>query len=300
MLRPLAALSLAAAVAAAPAGGPLAPGQPKPASHHHHVHLIHHDDLPAAHLPAAAWARAEPFPLNATRLLEGSVYSEAQRLNSQYLELLDLGRLLHQFRAFAGLPTAGARPYGGWESPSYQWGLLNGHFTGHLLSALAFDAAGTGSKLTAAKSDTLIAGLAKCQAATAEARPELAGWLSAYGIDQMDRLDAHNKTRVWAPYYTLHKIMAGLLDQYEQRGSSQAMDVLRQMAAYLHKRISALKAAKGEAWWVYSLDTEFGGMNELGYNLYAHTGDAQHRELGEWFYKAKFMDPLACVVRGSG
>ena len=51
---------------------------------------------------------------------------------------------------------------------SEQWGLLNGHFTGHLLSALAFDAAGTGSKVTAAKSDTLITELAKCQAAYAK------------------------------------------------------------------------------------------------------------------------------------
>ena len=48
----------------------------------------------------------------------------------------------------------------------------------------------------------------------------------------------------------------------EQRGSAQAMDVLKQMAAYLHKRIAALKQAKGEAWWVWTLDTEFGGMNE--------------------------------------
>lgn len=105
---------------AAPAGGPLAPGQPKPASHHHAAHLIHHEDLPTAHLPVASWERAEPFPLNATRLLEGSVYIEAQQLNSQYLALLDLDRLLHQFRFFAGLSTGGTRPYGGWESPVYQ------------------------------------------------------------------------------------------------------------------------------------------------------------------------------------
>ena len=119
--RALVALSLAAAAAAAPAGGPLAPGQSPPASHHHAAHLIHHDDLPTAHLPAAEWARAEPFALNQTRLLAGSVYSEAQQLNSEYLGVLDLDRLLYQFRFFAGLPQpSGARPYGGWESPTYQ------------------------------------------------------------------------------------------------------------------------------------------------------------------------------------
>ncbi len=69
-------------------------------------------------------------------------------------------------------------------------------------------------------------------------------------------------THVWAPYYTLHKIMAGLLDQYEQRGSSQAMDVLLKMASYLHRRIAALREKQGAAWWAQCLQVEFGGMNE--------------------------------------
>ena len=56
--------------------------------------------------------------------------------------------------------------------------------------------------------------------------------------------------------------MAGLLDQYEQRGSSTAMDVLLKMASYLHKRIAELCDAKGAAWWAECLKVEFGGMNE--------------------------------------
>ena len=34
-------------------------------------------------------------------------------------------------------------------------------------------------------------------------------------------------------------------------------------------------------------------MNEVGYNLYAITGDDDHRQLGDYFYKAAFMDPIA-------
>jgi len=30
---------------------------------------------------------------------------------------------------------------------------------------------------------------------------------------------------VWAPYYTLHKIMAGLLDMHLLAGNAQALDV---------------------------------------------------------------------------
>ena len=76
----------------------------------------------------------------------------------------------------------------------------------------------------------LVAELARCQVAVASATPELAGWVSAYGIDQLDRLDAHNKTQVWAPYYTLHKIMAGLLDQHSHAGNGAALGVLTGLA----------------------------------------------------------------------
>ena len=53
---------------------------------------------------------------------------------------LEPDRLLYQFNQVAGLPTT-AEPYGGWESPTYVNGLINGHFTGHLLSATAFSIA---------------------------------------------------------------------------------------------------------------------------------------------------------------
>jgi DUF1680 family protein len=133
--------------------------------------------------------------------LAGSVYSDAQQLNSDYLNLLDIDRLLFQFRTMAGLPTTNAtgaavKPYGGWESPTYVHGLINGHFTGHLLSALAFDAAGTGSVSTAAKGDALVAELAKCQEHIAATQPENAGWLSAYKLDHLERLEDHNTTEV--------------------------------------------------------------------------------------------------------
>ena len=144
-----------------------------------------------------------------------------------------------------------AHAYGGWESPDYQWGLLNGHFTGHLLSALAF-AGASGDDPLRAKGTWLVEKLAACQDAIAQKQPQLAGWLSAYGIDQLERLEAHNLTHVWAPYYTLHEIMAGLLDQHVQVGNAQALAVLAELADFLSARIGALIAREGEAWWTPS------------------------------------------------
>ena len=63
----------------------------------------------------------------------------------------------------------------------------------------------------------------------------------------------------WAPYYTLHKIMAGLLDFHIQTGSALALKVCDRLGDYLHGRITALIASKGEAWWQRCLDTEYGG-----------------------------------------
>lgn len=51
--------------------------------------------------------------------------------------------------------------------------------------------------------------------------------------------------KVWAPYYTLHKIMAGLFDLNQHLGNTQAMAVLKKMATFISKRIEALVRAKG-------------------------------------------------------
>ena len=48
-------------------------------------------------------------------------------------------------------------------------------------------------------------------------------------------------TQIWAPYYTLHKILAGLLDSYEVAGNKKALEI-----AQGHGRVGA-RAARGAA-----------------------------------------------------
>src|SRR5581483_4477259 len=120
-------------------------------------------------------------------------------------------RLLHNFRVNAGLPST-AEPLGGWEKPDCE---LRGHFVGHFLSACALMYASTGDEALKKKADYMVAELAKCQDAM-PGRGYHPGFLSAYPESFFDRLDAGQK--VWAPYYTLHKIMAGLYDNYEHCG----------------------------------------------------------------------------------
>lgn len=98
---------------------------------------------------------------------------------------------------------------GGWEAPDCE---LRGHYVGHYLSACALVSASTGDTTIRDKANVLVGMLAACQ--------QKDGYLGAYPATFYDRLRAHEK--VWAPFYTYHKIAAGLLDMYEQCNNKQA------------------------------------------------------------------------------
>jgi DUF1680 family protein len=94
---------------------------------------------------------------------------------------------------------------------------------------------------------------------------------------------------VWAPFYTLHKIMAGLLDMHTCCGSEQALDVLKGMAVWTSGWVTPL----GEAHMARVLEREYGGMNEVLYNLYAATGDEERLHLAHRFDHERIFAPLA-------
>jgi DUF1680 family protein len=237
--------------------------------------------------PASAAARpdigvsAYAFPLTAVRVLAGPFLANAARTQS-YLQFLDINRLLHTFRLNVGLPSS-ATPCGGWESPSTE---LRGHSTGHLLSALALAYASTGDTAYRSKGDQIVTVLAQCQARAGTAGFNT-GYLSAFPESFIDRVEA--RQTVWAPYYTLHKIMAGLLDMHLLGGNAQALTVLTGMAAWVKARNDRLTLTQRQN----MLDTEFGGMNEVLTDLYQLTGDPAHLAAAQHFDHAEIFDPLA-------
>src|SRR5262249_49330023 len=143
------------------------------------------------------------------RLLPGP-FQDAAEWNRAYMARLDIPRLAYNFRQNAGLPAgAVSNPFGGWEAPANgQRGTeLRGHFTGRFLSASAQLYASTGDKAAKAKGDELVDELAKCQAKLG------GGYLSAFPTELFDRLEKFPAPpQPWAPFYTIHKIMAGLFD----------------------------------------------------------------------------------------
>jgi len=223
---------------------------------------------------------ARSFALTDVRLLDGP-FREAMLRDQQFLLSLELDRLLHTFRLNAGLPSS-ATPLGGWEAPDVE---LRGHSLGHFLTASALMHAATGDARFKARADAVVAELAKVQQALATRAN--AGYLSAFPEEFFDRLE--KRQRVWAPYYTLHKIMAGLLDVHERCGNAQALDVLVKMAGWVKLRMDRLSEEQRQA----ALETEFGGMNEVLANLYAVTGNPEHLRLARYFDHRAVFDPLA-------
>jgi DUF1680 family protein len=225
----------------------------------------------------------EPFPMTQVRLLPNSVFASAQEWNRSYMGRLDADRMLYTFRANAGLPTGSARPLGGWEQPEngQRASELRGHFGGHFLSASALLYASTGDTAAKSKGDYMVAEMAKCQ-------EKLGGkYLSAFPTTWWDRLEKNE--RVWAPFYTIHKIMAGMWDMYHVAGNKQALQVLEGMAAWADE----WTAPKTDEHMQQILMIEFGGIAETLYHLAAETRDPRWGRVGDRFQKRSFINPLA-------
>jgi len=226
--------------------------------------------------PAVSLA-VHPFPLHQIKILEGPFLEMIER-DRKYLYELEADRLLHNFRLNAGLPSE-AEPLGGWEDPKVE---LRGHFVGHYLTACALMIALTGDENLKKKADYIVTELARCQEALGRN-----GYLSAFPEEFIDRLIA--RQRVWAPWYTLHKIMAGLLDMYRYTGNRQALRILEKMASWAKSRLDKLSPEQIQA----MLETEFGGMNEVLTNLYVATGNPDYLALARKFDHQAFFEPLA-------
>lgn len=221
--------------------------------------------------------KVRPFPMKQVRLGDGpcKVAMEADR---QYLHSLPPDRLLHTFRINAGLPSS-AQPFGAWEAPDCE---LRGHYAGgHYLSACALMYASAGDEDLKKNASTVVSELGKCQDALKS------GYLSAFPMEFFDRL--RERQRVWAPFYTIHKIMAGLLDMYVYCGNEQALDMVQKMAGWTAGYTGSLSYEHMQR----VLGTEYGGMGEVLSNLYAVTGKDYYLEVAQRFDKKQFFDPLA-------
>lgn len=114
------------------------------------------------------------------------------------------------------------------------------------------------------------------------------GFISAYPPDQFIMLEngakyGGQKTQIWAPYYTLHKILAGLLDVYEVNGNRKALEIASGMSDWVHARLSKLPTPTRIKMWNTYIAGEFGGMNEAMAHLYRITRKPEHLQTAQLF-----------------
>jgi len=236
--------------------------------------------LSAADVPPAVHYVSH-FDLTQVRLLDGP-FLRAQDADRKLLLSIDPERLLLMFRVTAGLESW-AQPLTGWESPGSE---LRGHTLGHYLSACALMYASTGDPAFKARTDHIVAALAQCQA-NLPAQGYHPGYLSAFPESFFDRVETQKP--VWAPWYTMHKIMAGLFDTYVHTGNPQALEVLSRLAGWVKLRVDRLTPEQMQG----SLKNEQGGMTEVLANLYGVTGNPDDLRLAQAFNHHAVIDPLA-------
>lgn len=244
--------------------------------------VLRADDHLAVQQPAAPVAR--PFAPKDVRLLDGP-FKKAMEINGKYILSIDPDRLLHTFRLTAGLASV-AKPLDGWENPNCG---LRGHFTGHYLSACARMYECTGDPRYRDNAEKVIGGMAECQKAIGT------GYLSAFPASAFDILES-KYWGVWAPYYTIHKIMAGLLDCHDAFGDKQAIAIAESMSDYFSKRMSRLSKEQIDSVLRTNRrapQNEFGGMSDVLHRLYSITGRKSDLLLADLFDRPWIVDRMA-------
>jgi DUF1680 family protein len=230
--------------------------------------------------------KATAFNLRDVKLLEGSLFKNAMDKDAAYLLMIDPNRLLHRFYKNAGLPTKGDI-YGGWESDG-----LSGHTLGHYLSACSMFAVTSNNPEFKKRSDYIVDELERCQMA------RKTGYVGAIpnedtlfnrvsrGIIRSGGFDLNGG---WSPWYTVHKVMAGLVDAYLYCDNQKALQVVIKMADWTNLIVKNLT----EEQRLKMLNCEYGGMNDVLVNIYAITGNKKYLDLSRKFNDEFVMGQLA-------
>lgn len=227
-----------------------------------------------------------PFQLEDIKLLDGP-FKHATELNIQSLLNYEPDRFLAKFRSEAGLVSK-AKPYGGWEAMT-----IAGHSLGHYLSACALMYQSTGDQRFLDRVNYIVAELDTCQQADGN------GYIGAFPNgkrileDEVAkgniRAQGFDLNGIWVPFYTEHKVMAGLFEAYDLCGNQKALEINKRFADWLFSIVSGLNEEQIQK----MLHCEHGGINESLAELYAKTGYEKYLEMSRIFHHKAILDPLS-------
>lgn len=196
-------------------------------------------------------------------------------LEVKYLKSLDADRLMKGFCDIAGVESSAIR-YGGWETSSIQ-----GHTLGHYLCAVSQAYATSRDFELKQIVDHIVSVLAQCQDAET-------GYLAAIPESHYAKIEQGDTTGTWVPWYTMHKVMAGLIAAYELADHEQALEVASKLGDWVYGRTSKWTEDMQRT----VLNVEYGGMNDCLYQLYSHTKSPNHLSAAHSFDELPLFDSL--------
>ncbi len=211
-----------------------------------------------------------------------------------YLLAFDTERLLAGFRENAGLSTNGAKRYGGWENTN-----IAGHCVGHYLTALAQayqnpNCSSTQKDSLYKRMKTLIDGMQACQKHPRGKTGFL--WAAPVPSDgnverQFDRVEigkANIFDDAWVPWYTMHKLIEGIVDVYKATNYAPAKEIGSNLGDWVYNRCSKWSEQTQRT----VLSIEYGGMNDCMYDLYAVTGKDNHAAAAHYFDETALFEKV--------
>lgn len=226
----------------------------------------------------------DEFPLGDITLLDGPL-KHARDLNVQVLLKYDCDRMLAPYRKEAGLQP---------RKPSYpNWDGLDGHVGGHYLSALAINVA-TGNEECRKRMEYMISELQLVLDANNQ-RHE--AWCHNYigGVPNSAKMwtafskgDFGPYFGIWAPFYNIHKMYAGLRDAWLYCGNEQAKNLFLKFCDWAVDITRDLNDGQMEK----MLGNEHGGMNEVLADAYAITGEQKYLDCARRFSHRMLLVPL--------
>jgi uncharacterized protein len=229
--------------------------------------------------------RVVPFSLTEVKLLDGP-FKHATDLNIKTLLNYEPDRLLANFRTEAGLKPKAAH-YMGWENET-----LAGHSLGHYLSGLSLMYQTTGNPEFLKRVNYIVDELKECQDAEGD------GYIGAVPGEKKILLEEVAKGNIrshgfdlngiWSPFYTQHKILAGLRDAYHLCGNKKALEVEEKFAGWIYSVVSVMTEQQVQE----MLRCEYGGISETFEDLYADTKNEKYLNLTNIFYQKAILDSL--------
>ncbi|KNY29223.1 beta-L-arabinofuranosidase domain-containing protein [Pseudobacteroides cellulosolvens] len=234
-----------------------------------------------AEVAAASEEQLQEFDMEQVKITD-PYYVNAFNKEVAYLKMLSADRLVAGFREVSGLPKKADR-YGGWENT-----MIQGHTLGHYLSAIAKAYKNTKGDAALStelknKTDYIINELEACQ------NKFSSGYLFATPETHFNVIEGRATGNSWVPWYTMHKILSGLIDVYIYEGNPKALNIAQKLGDWVYNRASKWDSGTRSR----VLGVEYGGMNDCLYELYKITKSSNHLIAAHLFDETNLFNTIA-------